>query len=221
MATPEVSGGTANPLRFRVAAEVRAWRARRQMTQAQLGRALGLSQPQMSAKLRGLQPISLDETERLAAMTAYRDRQVTPSREDAMRTPSLIAACLLLAGCGGASAAASTPPMPATFTVSGDLTVADVPAMDSSCFPSGGYADIEIGAQVTISDANGVTVALGQLQAGTPAASSLPSRTDCMFAFTVPGVPAGKGFYGIEVSHRGVIRYAEADITRPVRLKLG
>jgi transcriptional regulator with XRE-family HTH domain len=69
MSMSEVVGATVHtPLRLRVAAEVRAWRARRSMTQQQLARALGVSQGQMSAKLRGLQPISLDEIELLSVI---------------------------------------------------------------------------------------------------------------------------------------------------------
>lgn len=59
--------GAANiPLKIRVAAEVRAWRARRSMTQVQLARALGISQAQVSSRLRGETPITLDEIDRLA-----------------------------------------------------------------------------------------------------------------------------------------------------------
>lgn len=61
-----VGAAVQTPLRLRVAAEVRAWRARRNMTQQQLASALGVSQGQMSAKLRGLQPITFDEVDRLA-----------------------------------------------------------------------------------------------------------------------------------------------------------
>ena len=70
MAMSEAAGSAATPtpLRLRVAAEVRAWRARRSMTQQQLAKALGVSQAQTSAKLRGLQPISLDEIESLSAI---------------------------------------------------------------------------------------------------------------------------------------------------------
>lgn len=66
MAIHEVPARTESPLRLRVAAEVRAWRARRNMTQVQLARALGISQPQVSARLRGETPITLDEIDALA-----------------------------------------------------------------------------------------------------------------------------------------------------------
>lgn len=54
-------------LRLRVAAEVRAWRGRMGVTQAQLAQVLNVSQPSISAKLRGKTPFDLDEIERLAA----------------------------------------------------------------------------------------------------------------------------------------------------------
>jgi len=56
------------PLRLRVAAEVRAWRSRRSMSQKELGLALGLSQTQISARLRGEVEIGLDEIESLSAI---------------------------------------------------------------------------------------------------------------------------------------------------------
>lgn len=59
-----VTGRT--PLRLQIAAEVRAWRSRRSMSQKELGLALGLSQTQISARLRGEVAITLDEIERLA-----------------------------------------------------------------------------------------------------------------------------------------------------------
>lgn len=68
MAIQEVPGGTQAPLRLRVAAEVRAWRARRSMTQVQLARAMGISQAQVSSRMRGETPITIDEIEQLAGI---------------------------------------------------------------------------------------------------------------------------------------------------------
>lgn len=53
-------------LRLRVAAEVRAWKGRRNVTQIQLARVLGISQPSISAKLSGKTPFDLDELDLLA-----------------------------------------------------------------------------------------------------------------------------------------------------------
>lgn len=50
----------------RVAAEVRAWRGRLNLSQAELGRILGVTQTQISARLRGQMEFSLSEIETLA-----------------------------------------------------------------------------------------------------------------------------------------------------------
>jgi transcriptional regulator with XRE-family HTH domain len=49
-----------------VAEEIRAWLGRRRMSQAQLARTLGQSQMWVSDRLRGIQPIDLDDLERIA-----------------------------------------------------------------------------------------------------------------------------------------------------------
>lgn len=53
-------------LQSRVAAEVRAWRGRLNLSQADVGRILGISQGQISARMRGQMEFSLSEVERLA-----------------------------------------------------------------------------------------------------------------------------------------------------------
>lgn len=53
-------------LRDRVAAEARAWRGRLNITQVEIARALNLSQPQVSARMRGHVAFSLEEVEVLA-----------------------------------------------------------------------------------------------------------------------------------------------------------
>lgn len=57
---------SSNSLSSRVAAEVRGQAARRGLTQADVGRVLGLSQPQISGRLRGKMPFRLDEIDTLA-----------------------------------------------------------------------------------------------------------------------------------------------------------
>lgn len=56
----------------RVAAEVRALRGRHSVSQAELGRILGLSQPQVSARLRGRTPFTLSAVVR-AVLDAHRE----------------------------------------------------------------------------------------------------------------------------------------------------
>lgn len=107
---------------------------------------------------------------------------------------------------------------PSTYRVTGSMSLArGYDGMTTPCGGTGGYKDIRAGAQVSVSDAEGATVAIGRLEAGT-----VTSGRGCVLPFTVDKVPAGKGFYGIEVSHRGVLRYDEAEFsTRNIDLTLG
>jgi hypothetical protein len=99
-------------------------------------------------------------------------------------------------------------------TVSGHLTLVpgdgglySDPNYNSSgrqCEGSGGYSDISEGASVTVTDATGKVVATGSLGVG---------RKDvlgCVFPFSVTGVPKSK-FYGVEVSHRGIVTFRQLD----------
>jgi transcriptional regulator with XRE-family HTH domain len=61
--TPERRTAT---LSERVAEEIRAMLGRRRMSQAQLSRQMGQSQMWISDRLRGIQPIGLDDLERFA-----------------------------------------------------------------------------------------------------------------------------------------------------------
>lgn len=86
-----------------------------------------------------------------------------------------------------------------------------------------GFADVAAGAQVTVTDASGKTLAVGAVGAGT--AQGITTLTDgshradsCLLPFKVAGVARGVGPYGVEVSHRGVLRYNEGDLAA---LKLG
>lgn len=110
-----------------------------------------------------------------------------------------------------------------TFVVTGDLTLDSgdrgVQPIDSGCQGSGGFSDIAQGTAVTVSDSTGATIALGRLDHGRNDGSL--GRAMCSFTFTVAGVPAGKGFYGVEVSHRGRVQYTEAELSRPLKLTLG
>lgn len=124
---------------------------------------------------------------------------------------AVVGAVVLVAGglAGGVMLAGGKGPFgPKTFTANGTLTLIgdEVYSASTTCSGKGGYADIREGTAVTVSDAAGATVALGQLGAG-----HVDSSIGCTFPFSVAKVPAGKGFYGIEVSHRGVLKFSEAD----------
>jgi hypothetical protein len=126
------------------------------------------------------------------------------------------------------SAAATPAPIRifGTLTVDADVTTSE-DAVGGSCFPSDGYSDIRLGAQVTVTDDSGKVVALGSLQAGkvselwgedTPSLFGFASK--CEFDFTVDQVPAGHPFYSIEVAHRGQVRFTPAQLDSNVALTL-
>jgi hypothetical protein len=88
---------------------------------------------------------------------------------------------------------------------------------DAGCVGYGGYDDI-VGpdTQVIVRDATATTVAVGGLDYGTPV-----SGTGCVFFFTVDGVPAGKDFYSVEISHRGELQYLEDELREGIVATLG
>ena len=116
--------------------------------------------------------------------------------------------------------ASVSPTKPGVFTVSGTFTVEAATAAvtssdDGGCWTDGGYDDIESGTQVVVRDRNGTTVAIGEL--GTAERDGF----NCAFPFAVSDVPAAKGMYRIEVSHRGELEYTEEQIRAHLELKLG
>ena len=68
--------------------------------------------------------------------------------------------------------------------------------------------DIAGGAQVTVYDGSGKAVALGMLDSG------VARGWDCVFTFSVLGVPVDAGpIYAVEVSHRGQIKFTQDEAT--------
>lgn len=142
---------------------------------------------------------------------------------------TVLAACLLLAACtsssNGAPPASSAPktsthpPAPKTVRVAGTMSLPGGGYVGNGfkdggrCYGNQGYDDIDAGAQVTISDDSGRTLAITQLRGGRV------SELECVFKFRAT-VPAGKRFYGIEVTHRGVIKEPESKLGH-VALTLG
>lgn len=92
----------------------------------------------------------------------------------------------------------------------------------ADCWGYQGYEDIRQGASVTVTDSAGKVVALGALKPGKPVVIS-DRATNCLLRFEISNVPAGLEFYGIEVAHRGVVRFSEKDLVSSmgVTLSLG
>lgn len=92
----------------------------------------------------------------------------------------------------------------------------------NSCTGKGGYDDIAVGAGVTVTDNTGAVIALGRIISALP---DIPfeetTAVGCDLYFEVDKVPAGKGFYGVEVTHRGSVKFDEADLAQPLALSLG
>lgn len=85
-------------------------------------------------------------------------------------------------------------------------------SVGTNCFGTGGYSDLAQGADVTISDNVGKTLAVVPLSAGT--FRELPGSTTaygCVFSFAAT-VPAGKATYGVAISHRGTVIFSPSQI---------
>jgi hypothetical protein len=87
------------------------------------------------------------------------------------------------------------------LTDSGKFTTGQI------CQGSGGYDDIQAGAQITVKDGSGKTLATGELVSGVA-----DDADTCTFPFVVTGVP-GADFYAISVSHRGEITFSRSQMT--------
>lgn len=81
------------------------------------------------------------------------------------------------------------------------------------------YEDLQSGTQVVVTGPDGKTVGVGSLRLGKPTVSG-DRATECKMPFSVDNVPAGLGFYGVEVAHRGVVQVPEGDLDQPVALSL-
>ncbi len=106
----------------------------------------------------------------------------------------------------------------------GTLVDSEVVALGDPCTLRDGYADLGEGASVTIRDGKGEIVAMGDL--GKPKLAANPGdtkvhQTYCQAMFIVADVPVGRGFYSIEVSNRGEVEFAEADLFGTPLLTIG
>lgn len=137
--------------------------------------------------------------------------------------PALLALALTttLSACGGDTKDSSkSESTPTTFDVAGTVSMVlyrPNASQGSPCALSEpGYSDIAAGTQVTIYDASGAAVALGQLMGGKY------SSLHCDFPIVVNDVPIQKGsnVYSIEVSHRGKVQFTQ-DTADDVELSIG
>jgi hypothetical protein len=88
-------------------------------------------------------------------------------------------------------------------------------------YAEGGYSDLGVGTQVTVRDEANKVLAVGELSRGTTQnwgdaeniGGTVLQLHRCVYPFSVSAVgPAAT--YGVEVSHRGQVFYAAADLER-------
>lgn len=73
------------------------------------------------------------------------------------------------------------------------------------CITTGGYADIQVGAQITVTDQTGTIIGVGVLEP-----IYLPNDERCVFTFTID-VPEAT-FYTLTMSRRGNLTYSKQDL---------
>jgi hypothetical protein len=98
-----------------------------------------------------------------------------------------------------------------SFTINGTLTLGPgqfVPVDGTSCAGTPSYRDLVVDSAVTVTDADGGVLRTAKISA--LVLDGMGGAGTCDLKFTVPDVPIGKGTYGIEVAHRGAIKYDEA-----------
>jgi len=111
-------------------------------------------------------------------------------------------------GAGKTSPRSATPQTPRTFALNGTFELTDGVIDDGTggCQGGDGYDDIFEGAAVTVYDGAGTVIATGEL-----GESTLEGEGTCRFDVAVGNVPTGRGFYKVEVSHRGTVQLSETE----------
>jgi hypothetical protein len=111
------------------------------------------------------------------------------------------------------------------YTIRGLLTLVtpNLSLAGSACAGQGGYADIQEGKVVTVTDTTGRVIGIGRLAPGHPAApSDVAQNGGCDFAFEVAGVPE-MDLYSIALEGRGTLQYSLTELRQQnwfVRLQL-
>jgi hypothetical protein len=101
--------------------------------------------------------------------------------------------------------------MPDTITISGIVTLTDDSGFvghstGGTCSGTGGYDDLALGTSVTVYDGSSAIIGGGYVNAATYNGNA------CVLSFDVPEIPSGKGFYQVEISHRGKISEDEKNV---------
>jgi hypothetical protein len=135
-----------------------------------------------------------------------------------------LVAAIVLIGAGGAigvylltSKTGIVDMLSPNMTVTGTVTLEldDMTNSGTACWGKRGYADLKAGAPVVVTNAAGKTVGMGAIDSGKEVGGQ------CVLTFKVKDVPKGSDFYGVAVSHRGVVQFSADDVKKPVSLSLG
>jgi hypothetical protein len=97
-----------------------------------------------------------------------------------------------------------------TYDVGITFVLYDLETFRNGCVGDGGYSDIGPGAQITVRNGSGDILGVGSLGSGTPTSGAPKAR--CTYRATVDAVPAGEGFYSVEIASRGEITQPEAEL---------
>ena len=142
---------------------------------------------------------------------------------------SAVAAC----GSDGEASDGSRTEQNDTFDIAGVVVVNAVSngRAGDSCRPDEGSAEwpvrpgavksgLDIGADVTISDASGEVIGLGTVEVGTYLGSGQDVSSYCEVPFAVKDVPDGDKFYSVAVATIPVERYTRAELDQPVQIRV-
>jgi hypothetical protein len=111
------------------------------------------------------------------------------------------------------------------YTIRGRLTLltANLREAGAVCAGQGGYADIQAGKPVTVTDTAGKILGVGRLATGHRAPTRDVAEDDaCDFEFAIGGIPE-MDIYSIELEGRGTLQYSLAEMRQQnwfVRLQL-
>jgi hypothetical protein len=146
-----------------------------------------------------------------------------------VRTLAVTLALIAPAGCGDGSGdvQASEPTAPSTFDVDGRIEVEAISngKVGSACRPDGGAprpgaepSGVKVGADVTVTDASGEIVGLGEIELGEYVDTGYAVSSHCEVPFSVVDVPDGSEFYSVQVGDLPPERFARNELSSPVTL---
>lgn len=140
------------------------------------------------------------------------------------------AVALMLTGCSQAETSAgsepllSEPPTEETLFLRGVILVpgGGPNQAPSVCVADKGFSDFAGGTQISVLDAEGNIVAVSELVDGYSTIGG-GYRSGCAFKFEIGNIPAGRGFYSLDVGNafRGIYTVPEGETGKYISIKMG